>query len=187
MAQQYKRRLIPIVDRAFQFKYTGIILAVAAVTSTILGFFLWRSYLEMNEILSVAGVIPEIGEQLNSADSKKVFLITIAALVGEVVVLGVLGLLITHRVCGPIFVITRHLTTMAEGKLPAVRPLRAGDEFATMFETFRKVVEDQKVRDRSEADKLKPIIAAARTKGLADSDVAVLQALIDAREARLQG
>ena len=35
MAQQQKRRLIPIVDRAFQLKYTGIILLVAAATSSV--------------------------------------------------------------------------------------------------------------------------------------------------------
>ena len=35
-----KRRLIPIVDRGFQFKYTGIIMGVAAVISTVLGWFL---------------------------------------------------------------------------------------------------------------------------------------------------
>ena len=183
--QQYKRRLIPIVDRAFQFKYTGVILLVAAATSTVLGFFLLQAYREMNEVIQIAGMAPEIGRQLDADDSRRVFTITVAALIGEVAILGVMGLIITHRVCGPIFVITRHINTMADGKHPFLRGLRAGDEFAPMFHAFKRLIDGHKAKDRSDIDKLKPIIAAARAKGLADADVAVLQALVDEREARL--
>lgn len=185
MAQQYKRRLIPIVDRAFQFKYTGIILLVAAVTSTVLGFFLLKAYREMNEVIQLAGMAPEIGEKLDADDTKRVFTITVACLIGEVALLGVLGLLITHRVCGPIFVITRHFNTMIDGKHPFLRPLRQGDEFAPMFVAFQKLVDGNKAKDAAEVEKLRPIVAAARAKGLADADIAVLQKLIEEREARL--
>ncbi len=185
MAQQYKRRLIPIVDRAFQFKYTGIILAVAALTSTVLGLFLLKAYKEMNEIIQIAGMAPEISERLDADDTRRVFTITVAALIGEVAILGILGLIITHRVCGPIFVITRHINTMVEGKHPSLRPLRQGDEFAAMFLSFQRLIDGNKAKDKDDVDKLKPIIAAVRTLGLADTDVAVLQALVDQREARL--
>lgn len=185
MAQQYKRRLIPIVDRAFQFKYTGVILLVAAVTSTVLGFFLLKAYREMNEVIQIAGMAPEIGAQLDADDSRRVFTITVAALIGEVAILGVMGLIITHRVCGPIFVITRHINTMGDGRHPFLRPLRQGDEFAPMFHAFKRLVDGNKAKDKGDIDKLKPIIEAARAKGLADSDVAVLQALVDERQARL--
>ena len=185
MAQQYKRRLIPIVDRAFQFKYTGIILLVAALTSTVLGFFLLKAYREMNEVIQLAGMAPEVGAKLDADDTRSVFSITALCLVGEVIILGVLGLLITHRVCGPIFVITRHLTTMSEGKHPFLRPLRQGDEFASLFEAFGKVIDGAKNRDRDEAEKLRTVLAAARAKGLAETDVNVLTTLIAEREARL--
>ncbi len=185
MAQQYKRRLIPIVDRAFQFKYTGIILLVAALTSTVLGFFLLKAYREMNEVIQLAGMAPEIGEKLDADDTKRVFTITLACLIGEVFILGVLGLLITHRVAGPIFVITRHITTMVGGRHPALRGLRQGDEFAPMFQAFQTLVDLNKARDQSEINKLSPIIAAARAKGLADADIAVLQTFVEEREARL--
>ena len=183
--QQNKRRLIPIVDRSFQFKYTGVILVVAAVVSSVLGGFLWSAYQEMNELIGLAGLIPEVQSQMNAADTRFVFTLTFAFLVGEVAILGVLGLLITHRVCGPIFVITRHLDTLLHGAFPQLRPLRQGDEFVSMFDIFSRVVERLKKRDEDEIDRLQPIIAAARAKGLSDSDVATLQALVDERQARL--
>lgn len=185
MAQQYKRRLIPIVDRAFQFKYTAIILLVAALTSTVLGFFLLKAYREMNEVIGLAAISPEIGEKLDADDAKKVFTIIVLSLVGEVVILGVLGLIITHRVCGPIFVITRHFGTMLDGRYPALRPLRAGDEFATMFERFKQLVDKQRDRDAAELSKLNKAMAAARDKGVDGETVAILQTLIDERSARL--
>ena len=36
---QYKRRLIPIVDRKFQFKYTGLIAVIAAVIASVWAIF----------------------------------------------------------------------------------------------------------------------------------------------------
>ena len=185
MAQQYKRRLIPIVDRAFQFKYTGIILLVAAVTSTVLGFFLLKAYREMNEVIGIASISPDIGARLNADDAAKVFQIIIACLVGEVVVLGALGLVITARVCGPIFVITRHFGTMLDNKYPSLRPLRAGDEFAPMFELFKQLVDKQRGRDASEITRLGAALAAAKAKGVDAETLQMLQTLVDERAARI--
>jgi signal transduction histidine kinase len=186
MAEQYKRRLIPIVDRAFQFKYTAIILFVAAVTSTVLGVFLLKAYKEMNEIIGLATISPEIGERLDADDTRRVFTIIVASLVAEVAILGVLGLLITHRVCGPIFVVTRHFQTMAEGRHPTLRPLRTGDEFASMFVAFKHLIDEAKRRDDDEAKKLSTVVAALKAGRATDADAAVLQALVDERTARLQ-
>lgn len=184
MAAQYKRRLIPIVDRRFQFKYTAIILAIAAVVSTVLGYFLLQSYMEMNEVIDLASLSPEVNDKLNSDDARKVFLITLIFLVVEVLGLGVMGLLITHRVCGPIFVLDRHLRTMLEGKYPNPRPLRAGDEFGDTFEAFRALIDGLKKRDADEIEKLKAALAAAKARGVPEGETTVLQQLIDERAAR---
>lgn len=185
MAQQYKRRLIPIVDRAFQFKYTGIILLVAAMTSTVLGFFLLKAYREMNEVIGIASISPDIGDRLNADDATKVFQIIIACLIGEVVVLGALGLVITSRVCGPIFVITRHFGTMLDNKYPSLRPLRSGDEFAPMFELFKQLVDKQRDRDAAEITRIGAALAAARAKGVDAETLQLLQTLVDERAARI--
>jgi len=187
MAQQYKRRLIPIVDRAFQFKYTGIILLVAAVTSTVLGFFLLDAYKEMNEVIGLATISPEIGDKVDADDARRVFQIIIFSLVGEVIVLGLLGLIITHRVCGPIFVITKHLGTMLDGKYPQLRPLRAGDEFAPMLEMFKQLIDKQRDRDLAEVKRLEAAHAAAKAKGVDQETLDALKALIDERSARAGG
>jgi hypothetical protein len=182
---RYKRRLIPIVDRRFQFKYTAIIVAIAAVVSTVLGYLLLRSYWEMNEVIDLASLSPEVNDKLNSDDATKVFKITIAFLVVEVLGLGVMGLLITHRVVGPVFVLKRHLSTLLEGKYPITRPLRQGDEFRETFETFMKLMDAYKKRDLDDVEKLRAVMTAARAKGLSDAELANLQQLVDERTARV--
>ena len=184
MAQSNKRRTIPVVDKAFQYKYTAIIISIAVVVSTVLGYLLLQSYWEMNRIMNLAMQSPEISDRLSGEDALRVFYISLVFLVFEVLALGVMGLIITHRVCGPVFVIQRHLTTMLDGKYPRSRPLRRGDEFRETFKVFIAVVESLKKRDADEVETLNQAIAAARQKGVPESDLAPLERLVAERRAR---
>jgi nitrogen fixation/metabolism regulation signal transduction histidine kinase len=180
--ETYKRRAIPIIDRRFQFKYTGLIIAVAGTISIVLGILLWRSYRETTEMLEVAMQSQEIAQIVDSADSKFVFSITLLFLVLEVIILGVLGLLITHRVAGPAFVVRRHLASLLEGKFPTMRPLRDGDEFVELFTTLRQLIDSLKQRDAAEVKSLVEVVSA-----LPERERGVVQAMIDERKARLSG
>jgi hypothetical protein len=185
MPEKDKRRLIPIIDRRFQFKYTAVIVGVAAATSIVLGTFLFSAYREMNQLLALAGVSGLVVDKVKLDDAQFVFRITVASLVAEVGILGVLGLVITHRVCGPIFVVTRHLQTMVDGKYPTLRSLRSGDEFASLFDALQEVVETGKVRDADEVKALRDVLAATKTAQVGEREQALLQSLIDERNARL--
>ena len=175
----HKRRLIPIVDRGFQFKYTAIIMGVAALVSTILGYFLLDAYTEMNSMIEISD---EIGQQLNADDARRVFIMVVGFLGAEVIVLGVLGLVITHRVCGPIFVLARHLNTIREGSYPAVRPLRSGDEFRACFDVFAETVET--LRDRDDAE-IKTLEAALASENITGDHRAALEKMVAERKERV--
>jgi signal transduction histidine kinase len=180
---KYKRRLIPIIDRGFQFKYTGIMVLVAGVVSTVLGFLLLSAYREMNEIIQVSEMI---GQRMDADDARRVFYMVVGFLVAEVVIIGLLGLLITHRVCGPIFVVNRNLRAIIEGRYPSVRPLRSGDEFREAFDTMVDVITILKERDDSEAKALREIIESARAGKLNDDQIATLTRLADERAERVE-
>ena len=186
MAQPNKRRSIPVVDKAFQYKYTAIIVAIVVVVSAVLGYLLLHSYWEMNRIMDLALESSAISDKVNGDDALRVFYISLAFLVFEVLALGVMGLIITHRVCGPVFVIQRDLTTMLDGKYPLTRPIRQGDEFRETFKVFTAVVESLKKRDADEVEILNHAIAAARQKGVPESDVALLEQLVAERRVRVR-
>jgi hypothetical protein len=181
-----KRRLLPIVDRRFQFKYAGIIVAVAALASTALGYFLLSAYTEMNEMLAVLQLSVQdgdaLGARMNADDAKRVFTLVIGFLVGEVVILGLLGLIITHRVCGPVFVLQRDLQTFVDGKYPSHRVLRSSDEFRGAFETFGAAMKQLQERDRAEVLVLD---AALQQIGAGHSAAPALETLRDERKQRL--
>ena len=186
MSQANKRRSIPVVDKAFQYKYTAIIVSIVVVVSAVLGYFLLQSYWEMNRIMDLALASPEMSDKVNGGAALNVFYISIAFLVFEVLALSVMGLIITHRICGPMFVIQGYLRTMLDGKYPRTRPLRQGDEFGETFQVFTEVVESLKRRDADEVEKLNQAIAAARQKGVPESDVAPLEQMVAERRARSQ-
>src|SRR5258705_10805660 len=73
MAQSNKRRSIPVVDKAFQYKYTAIIVSIVVVVSAVLGYFLFQSYLEMNRIMDLALETPEMSNKVNRDDALRVF------------------------------------------------------------------------------------------------------------------
>lgn len=180
MSSHKKRRLIPIVDRRFQFKYTALIMGVAAVVSTALGYFLLDAYRELNSMIEISSAI---GQQLNSEDAEQVFALVVGFLGAEVLILGVLGLLITHKVVGPVFVLHRHFATLADGSYPSIRGLRKGDEFMPAFEAFSDAVNRLREQDEADLATLRELQSAAGN--LSAEQTKKLEAMIAARNERL--
>ena len=57
---------------------------------------------------------------------------------------------VTHRICGPLFVLDRYFTELAAGRFPRVRSLRQKDEFKDLHQSFQKAVEALKEQKRIE-------------------------------------
>ncbi len=187
MSQSYKRNRISTVNRRFQYKYTAIMVGIAAVVSAVLGIMLLASYREIDSLLNLVFQTPAFKDKVDVRQVLRVFNFSMVFLVVEVLAIGVLGLVITNRLCGPVFVIERQLTTLLEGKYPRARQLRDGDEFVSTFEVLTAVIELLKKRDEAEAEELTRTITAARHAGMAEAEVAALQRLVDERRARVQG
>ncbi|MFZ9889152.1 MAG: hypothetical protein ACO3JL_16775 [Myxococcota bacterium] len=177
----YKRRLIPIVDRRFQLKYTGLIFFVAATVSTALGYFLLDAYQQLNALIEVSEAI---GDRMNADDARRVFTLVAGFLGAEVLLLGVAGVIITHRVAGPVALLHRHFATMLDGKYPQLRSLRAGDEFRDAFEAFGRFVNSLRERDVDELATLEAVLADAQRQGLSEAHIASLKAMAENRRQR---
>ena len=187
MARAYTRSLVPVIDKRFQYKYTAIVIAIVVVVSGVLAYLLLESYWETNRIMNRAMGIPEIQGMLTGLDQTlNVFFVAITFVIMVVVLLGIFGLLITHRICGPLFVVHGHLCALLKSTYPHMRPLRAGDEFRSTYDTLKAVVEALKKRDEEEAEALTCLIASARTTGMPESDITLLQRFLDERNARVR-
>lgn len=71
---------------------------------------------------------------------------------------GVLGVVFTHKVAGPIFKMKRLLRDVGAGKLVVRERLRKGDELQHFFEVFEKMVEELRKRQQAEIARVDHIL-----------------------------
>jgi len=95
-----------------------------------------------------------------SAAGQTLLWLTVVAALGTAVVLGLFGLLLTHRVAGPVHVMGLYMAALAAGRYPRLRPLRKGDELRQFFERFREAVDRIRSREADEARALSHVLAA---------------------------
>ncbi len=82
-----------------------------------------------------------------------------------VFLLGATGIVITHKVVGPIYKLKRLLRMVGTGKLDIREKLRKGDELEDLFEVFLAMVESLKNAQRAEMAKLEIAIEDAEAAG----------------------
>lgn len=130
-----------LLDRGFQLKYVAMILGLSMSISFALGVFLVDQMRENSRMLQLdAELDPVFQAQLASADTEAVLVLAGALLLFNLV-LAFGAVVVTHRMAGPIFVFRRYLRMLAEGRIPQVRALRRGDEFADVLETLKQTVD----------------------------------------------
>ena len=149
------RRSVLLIDPQFQLKYTGLVVLMGAVISVICAYFIYRAYNENTQLLELSEAV---GQEISRRESTTILTMVIAFVVLEIVALGFWGILVTHRIAGPIFIISRYLRTMKDGAYPDMRPLRDGDEMKTFFDLFKALVDNMKGQDKSDIAALEAAI-----------------------------
>ena len=81
-----------------------------------------------------------------------------------VVLIGFGGIMVTHRVAGPIYKMKMNLKGVADGHLRVPSPLRKGDELVDFFETYRSMVIALRQRQEDEIGRIEKAIATLEPK-----------------------
>ncbi len=146
-----------LLNRRFQLKYTGMLVGLSSAISLGLGAFLYEQMRVNSRMLQLD---PELDaafqEQLASSDTQST-MVMVGALLLFNLLLAFFGLLLTHKMAGPIFVMGRYLDQLSRGQLPKVRPLRKGDEFGELVDALSKTVQAQKAQIQGELALLQKI------------------------------
>jgi nitrogen fixation/metabolism regulation signal transduction histidine kinase len=81
-------------------------------------------------------------------DYNRILLITLLiCVVLQGILLFVLIVRLTHRISGPILVMSNYMKEIIEGKMPNPRPLRDKDELKEFYDLFREMVDSLKKRN----------------------------------------
>jgi methyl-accepting chemotaxis protein len=220
-----------VIDARFQMKYTGMLVIVAVIISSVLVGFLWRTsndVLRQGEQVAVQGrkaieesrkvsdVVrmsmkddPVYGQNpellngfattSNEADKKfeeqqhvlvaqqsaiaqqqrSMMLSLMGGLAVMVLLIGMLGIYVTHKVAGPIYKMKMLLRQVGDGKLVFHGKLRRGDELQEFFETFATMVEKLRARQAREVVELEAAMKMAKVSGASDEAIARIELVHD--------
>ena len=144
--QGYARRTY-LVDPGFQLKYTSILMVVGACITALFGAMMYQAHLAATQALGAKAHIDLAA--MDAYDARLAWTVLAIAIV-MTLALALFGVLVTHRVAGPLYVIARHLKSIGEGRFPELRPLRQRDELKEFFNAFQESV--GQIREREIAD-----------------------------------
>jgi hypothetical protein len=152
----YKRKVRNyLLDVGLQLRYTATIVIVAVFLTAGLGFKMYEATRDVSKVILWTSLVdPSSAAELQAqfSNSDRVVLWTIIGF-GVVLVFSVsaVGILITHKVAGPLHKIASLFGRVRENRMgPAPASLRKGDELQEFYSTFREM--HQALRARVEED-----------------------------------
>jgi nitrogen fixation/metabolism regulation signal transduction histidine kinase len=108
---------------------------------------------------------------------QRTLLITLfVALALLVVLIGLAGIVVTHRVAGPIHKMRRQIREVGEGILRPPTPLRRGDELVDFFTAFDTMVKNLRSRQEAEIQQIDGVLTGLEAR-VASEDLEPLRRL----------
>ena len=152
----YKRKVKNyLLDVGLQLRYTATIVIVAVVLTAILGYRIYQATSDISKVILWTGLVDQATAtelQTQFAQSDRTVVLGIIGF-GIVLVLSIggVGILLTHKVAGPLYKISSFFGRIRDNRLgPAPAKLRKGDELQNFYSSFREM--HQAVRGRVEED-----------------------------------
>jgi hypothetical protein len=152
----YKRKVRNyLLDAGLQLRYTATIVVVAIFLTAGLGFKMYQATRDVSKVILWTSLVdPSSADELQAqfANSDRVVLWGIVGF-GVVLILSIsaVGILITHKVAGPLYKIATFFGRVRDNRLgPAPANLRKGDELQEFYLAFKDM--HQSLRARAEDD-----------------------------------
>ena len=156
-----------VINRTFQLKYTVLLSLTGAAISAVFGGLMYMAHLD--------------ARRLAHADVTMLWLV-VGATVMMGATLGLFGVVITHRVAGPIYVMSKHMQALAQGAFPRMRSLRKSDELKDFFDQFQAAVDRLREREMQDAAQLDSVLKVLGTSQASPDSRAALDVLRALRE-----
>src|SRR4051812_31435607 len=142
-----------LLDAKLQLRLASYLIGVGVALSLGLGWLLWRAYRETSRVIALSD--PDVGDSIGLAlaNEDRVRIIIIGVALGGVLIC-LLGsaLVVSHRIAGPAFAITRTCKQVAEGNLTRPRPLRPRDLLLELGNEVSNMVDVLRSRETKERE-----------------------------------
>lgn len=173
MAKHRRKLSNYLLDKSMQMRYVAFVTIMSALISGALGYLIWRQEADASSYVLEAfdaftkdtELRAAIASKLSSGDNKLILTMAGAG-IGLVVVLFLYLVVMTHKVAGPLYKVSRYFDQMAEGKLGNVYALRKGDMLQDFYEQFRKSHDALRERHIADNDVMQKFLAACDAAGV---------------------
>ncbi|MBI4041805.1 MAG: hypothetical protein HY390_08075 [Deltaproteobacteria bacterium] len=182
MQKKFIFRTQYLIHKDFQLRYAFLLASSAILVALIIGGIFLYSLKESYDVLIQAGMASHPKVQALIHYWKNFLSYTLVMILGMLILfLTLLGIIITHKMAGPIFVLKRKLQEIQKGKWQTPMHLRKGDEFQEMKDEFNQTLLYLQNETKKEIKTLSDILPWV-TNGEALSK---LHAFIDEKEKKI--
>jgi len=177
----YKRKLSNyLLDKRLQLRYVVLVTAVSALISGALGYLIWLQEVEASSdvvtaVDSAFGDDAEVKAEMHdnmvgrtSTDDRNLILRMAAVGLGLMTVLMAYLVVMTHKVAGPLYKVSRYFDEMAAGRLGPVYSLRKKDMLHDFYDKFRDMHESLREQHKLDLEALGRFVAACEAAGVAE-------------------
>jgi hypothetical protein len=167
-----------LLDTGFQLRVILRLAALGGGGVLLVGLLVYRVHASAVE----SGATPEV---LRASEQTLLWLIGVGTL-GFAGLMGLFGLVLTHRVAGPIHVMGLYIATLAAGRYPRMRPLRKNDELRGFFDRLSEAVDRIRERESEEARLLDEVIEVLEPLASTQDSQAAISILTSLRARKRQ-
>ncbi len=176
-----------LLDRRFQLKYTGMVLLVTVSVASGLGFMAYRFSQRQTEALTAQiAAQPDLDAQTASdleefakQEDREIRNAIIAGVLFLTLVLGLTGIVVTHRVVGPTYRMKRLFAHVGEGRFELSTGIRKGDELQELYHSFAEMVESLRDQRSEEIEQLEETLIKMEAAGVQSAYITELRAVLE--------
>ncbi len=163
-----------LINRRYQLQQTLVMVIVSAILMGLLGYYVigQRKTTTRNLISFAAPMGDDVVAQVKKETEKEDQIFQLWLLGGVVGVLGfltVFGIVMTHKVAGPIFKMTLYFHKMRDGDWGKVYNLRKGDQLVEFFGEFKDMHDALRAKQAAEAQRIGELLEALDKAGVASN------------------
>lgn len=169
-----------LIEPQFQISYSLKLSLIAFLGTVFSSLIIYAVIMSIqSDLKSCEQFIPFLNECLNKESFYKaqivtpllVFVITFCSFT------FLWGILITHKVAGPVFVLKKHFKSFFKGEDPQIRPLRQKDQLKDVYEEFKNFFKKIKENENNYESKLIKIKETLETKAIPNLEKNDLESL----------
>jgi HAMP domain-containing protein len=176
-----------LIDRPFQLKYTGMVLLVTVSVASGLGYVAYGFSQGQTEALTAhIAAQPDLDpdtatdlEDFAQQEDRKIRNAIVAGVLLLTLALGLTGIVVTHRVVGPVYRMKRLFRHVSDGKLEITTGIRKGDELQELYRSFAEMVESLRDQRGEEIAQLEETLIKMESAGVQSAYITELRAVLE--------